>query len=247
MSSVPRKVSESGYYHVVTRGTGRQIVFEEDSDRYAFLRTVRKVFGDAGLLLIAWCLMSNHVHLVVFDEKQQLSMAMRNVLSAYARRFNARGAHTGHVFQQPFSSSPIEDDAYMLAAVRYVHDNPAKAGICAAEDYPWSSYHEYVGTPEFAETALVLEMLGGVEGFKEFSSRVPPALSLCPQMHGRFTEDELLVNARYVLGGIDPSEVKTLQKTQRNELLGRLRSAGFSIRQIERLTGVGRNIIARVK
>ena len=114
--------------------------------------------------IIAWCFMDNHVHLIVYDEACKISDAMHALLSPYARYFNKRSNHVGHVFQDRFSAAPIEDDAYLLRAVAYVHANPAKAGAGPMDQYRWSSYDEYAhpGASEFevVDSDLVLSMLG---------------------------------------------------------------------------------------
>lgn len=173
MTRGPRAVAASGYYHVVVRGNGKQVIFEDDEDRYRFLNLMRHAMRAGDIHIIAWCFMDNHVHLIVHDEACRLSDAMHALLSPYARYFNKRSNHVGHVFQDRFSAAPIEDDAYLLRAVAYVHANPAKAGAGPMDQYRWSSYNEYAhpGASEFevVDSNLVLSMLGGPAGFVRFS------------------------------------------------------------------------------
>ena len=169
---------------------------------------------------------------------------MRSLATRYAQRFNRRGGHVGHVFQGRFYSSPVEGESYLLEAMRYIHNNPAKAGVCAAEDYPWSSYHEYVGAPEYADTGLLLEMLGGHEAFVRFSSS-SERVRYRPPARPRLADAAAEEVAREVLGPLAASELKSLEKARRNALLCELREAGLSVRQIERLTGIGRGTITR--
>lgn len=242
MPRTERRKSASGFYHVVMRGNGRQNLFEDDADRRAFLSYLR---GDAerfGVRVLAWCLMSNHIHLLLEDPEDNLSEMMRSLATSYALRFNRRGGHAGHVFQQRFYSNPIEDEAYLLQAMRYIHDNPAKSGVCPADEYPWSSYHEYTGMPEYADTGLLLEMLGGSERFAEFSARGWEGAYHLP---GRPRVPDAMVGsiAVDVLGALPASELKALDKGRRNALLRRLWEEGLSVRQIERLTGIGRGTV----
>ena len=242
MPRTERRKSASGFYHVVMRGNGRQNLFEDDADRRSFLSYLR---GDAerfGVRVLAWCLMSNHIHLLLEDRDDNLSEMMRSLATSYALRFNRRGGHAGHVFQQRFYSNPIEDEAYLLQAMRYIHDNPAESGVCPADEYPWSSYHEYVGTSEYADTGLLLEMLGGPERFAEFSARGWEGTYRLP---GRPRVPDAMVGsvAGDVLGALPASELKALDKGRRNALLRRLWEEGLSVRQIERLTGIGRGTV----
>ena len=120
----PRKQSEQGYYHVMLRGAGRQILFEEDRDRHEFLGHLTDAMPVFCIELIAWCLMDNHVHLLVCDPKNQLASFMHAVSTRYALYYNAKSGHVEPVFQGRFKSKPIDTDEYLLQAVRYIHDNP---------------------------------------------------------------------------------------------------------------------------
>ena len=244
MPRLPRRVAESGYYHVVLYANGRQNLFEDDADRLAFLDMLLAAARKHGASVLAWCLMSNHIHLLLEDPGDCLSELMRSLATRYAHRFNKRGGHVGHVFQGRFYSSPVEGESYLLEAMRYIHNNPAKAGICAAADYPWSSYHEYVGAPEYADTGLLLEMLGSREAFVRFSSS-PERVRYRPPARPRLADSMAGEVAREVLGPLTASELKSQEKARRNALLCELREAGLSVRQVERLTGIGRGTITR--
>ena len=123
-----RRSSESGYYHVMLRGNGRQVIFEDDLDRREFLRELSETMAQSGVSIVAWCLMSNHVHLLLADEQGSLSTAVHHLATRYARHFNRRTGHVGSVFDGRFKSVPVESDVQLLAAVRYIHENPVRAG-----------------------------------------------------------------------------------------------------------------------
>ena len=196
---VARRESESGYYHVVARGNGKQIIFESDDDRATFVRMLEESASAADVGIIAWCLMGNHVHLVLEDAGSRMSDAMRTLLARYARYFNERTGHVGHVFQERFFSEPIEGDSYLLAAVRYVHLNPERAGVCSAGEYRWSSYGEYVGVPVITDTSIVLDMVGGPEGFARFCGERSDTMAGYNPVQVSRTQDELLIAARSIL------------------------------------------------
>ena len=246
---MPRRArvkSESGFYHVIAKGSGGQNLFEGPYDYRAFLELLAKACEKGDVRVLAYCLMSNHVHLLFEDFEGHLGEVMKSVLTGYAQRFNKLGDRVGHVFQQRFKSQPIEDEGYLLRAIRYIHNNPAKAGICAAKDYPWSSYREYVGVPVLVDTTLALELCGGVEGFVAFSATEDEA-------GYRFHERTRLSNAEAqqlaarILGDIALTDLKAMERGRRNALLFELKDAGLSISQIQRLTGIGRSVIARAK
>lgn len=251
MPRAERAVSESGLYHVIAKGDGGKILFAGDDDRREFLKILKRACSEEGVSVIAWCLMDNHVHLVLQDEQRGLSRAMHRIMTTYARHFNRQAGRIGHVFQERFKSKPIESERYLLEAVRYVHNNPAKAGISRAENYPWSSYRQYVGDSEarseepadVAQTELVLELLGGREGFAEFC-RAAPNLAYAPPSGKRIPDREMLEVARDALGGADPRDAAAMTPAGRDDVIALLRSRGLSIRQIMRLTGLGRRVIS---
>lgn len=151
MTRVARALSELGHYHVMLKGCAGQLIFEDDDDRLYFLNLLNRRFTSAHIRLLAWCLMDNHVHLLFDDLNNQMSVAMHAIDTAYAKHFNQKTGRRGPVFQERFKSVIISDDKQLLRCVRYIHDNPAKAGISSAPLYRWSSFHEYFSHPEICD------------------------------------------------------------------------------------------------
>jgi len=245
MARNPRQFSASGFYHVVCRGNGKQLIFEDDEDRSRFLGIYASALSEADMSSIAWCLMGNHIHLLVRDDTLTLSSMMQKVLCGYAKRYNSRTKHVGHLFQERFYSTPVEDDECLLMTARYIHQNPLKGGLSATLDYRWSSYGEYLGRPGVTETSILLDLHGSVEGFVAFNN---DADRTCYRFEGssRIPNGEVLGFARQVLGEVNPASLKTIERPRRNSLCMRLHDAGLSARQIERLTGIGRGTIEYV-
>lgn len=244
MSRKPRQKSQIGLYHITMRGNGKQLLFEDDEDRKRLLSLVRSSVLRFNIKLIAWCLMGNHVHLVVSDPDDNVSEAMHLVMSCYATWYNRRHGHVGHVFQDRFSSAPILSDEYLLDAIRYVHFNPQKAGICLFDEYRWSSHLDYVERdPAIAtvDLAFVRFAFPRVRDYQVFMS-ASNGVVVRPPTGGRIDEDEALDVGLSLIrssGLSELSDVKALDKVKRNEILAAMRRAGLSIRQIQRLTGVG--------
>ena len=177
-------------------------------------------------------------------------MPCRFLLSQYARYFNRKAGHVGHVFQERYSASPIEDDAYLIAAIRYLHANPAKAGIGSIDGYRWSSYEEYAvpgaSTFDIVDTSLVLDMLGGPMGFnqlfretldsRELRTFEVKDSELSPIERTKRLAEPVLRKRNLT----SPGEVKGLPRAIRDQVVRELHGAGISIRQIELLTGIGR-------
>mgnify|MGYP004565817523 FL=1 len=247
MAADARKKSESGYYHVSARGNGRQLIFEDDDDRRLLLQKLEEVFARKHIVVIAWCLMGNHFHLALLDQEQALSAAFQAVLSSYARIYNRKTGHSGHLFDARFWSEPIESEAQLLETVRYIHNNPQKAGIEFASRYRWSSYGQYArGGEGLADTSMVLELSGGPRGFVAFMNSILPVWDPMEEELERLRRDSRIVEVLAQHGIASPAKIKTLPKPVRDDLLVDLRARGFSIRELERLTGIGKGVIQRL-
>ena len=246
-----RRLSSVDVYHVVARGTGRQLIFEDDDDRAVFLDTLRLALGHTGAELYAWCLMGNHVHLLVHAPIDQVAQFMKELCGTYAQYFNKKAGRTGHLFQERYKSEAVDDDAYLLTVLRYIHDNPAKAGIASASKYAWSSYSEYLGKPGLCSTDFVSGLFSGKDDYARFHS-LNSASAACLDIPDRqearrqMTDSQALEVAKDVLGEEDLASVKELVRAERNHAILVLRAAGLSIRQTERITGIGRGAVQRV-
>lgn len=243
----------TGFYHVCARGVGKQLIFEGDEDRWEFLELMRECCREAGVTVIAWCLMGNHVHLVLADYEDAMSAAMHRLLLTYARRFNKRTGRTGHLFQNRFDRCSLDTDRYLMAAIRYVHANPQEAGIALIERYPWSSFAEYLRaydndtTRGFSDPSCVLELFGSAEGFIAYSLSTPdggePALG---DMKETEWERHAFAGKMAKELGVPLRGVKAAPPAQRDTVIFGLHDAGFTVRQIERYTGIGKSTVSRI-
>ena len=136
-------------------------------------------------------------------------------------------------------------DSPLICALRYIHANPEPAGICAAADYPWSSYGAYLGAPSFVTTSFALELLGGVEGFIRFSASGSKLAVPFPgsRLRGHLSSDELMRIAVGILGRDTINWIKSYPKSVRDDCVRKLKAAGFTMGEISRITGLGDNII----
>ncbi len=141
MPRLPRVVLPGFPHHVVQRGVREMDVFRRDEDREAYLDALRTSGAKYGLSFWAWCLMTNHVHLVAVPETQQsLAKGVGEAHRRYSRMVNKHDGVKGHLFQERFYSYPIQADDHLLAVVSYVLRNPIEAGLAkSAEQYRWSS------------------------------------------------------------------------------------------------------------
>jgi REP element-mobilizing transposase RayT len=140
------------------RGNERKSVFLDEKDKDKFVEIIFQKKETAGSRLYSYCVMDNHVHMVIqeVENGQPLETIMKRIGVTYAVYFNKRYNRVGHVFQDRFRSEAIEDEAYLLSVIRYVHQNPVKAEMPQGLNYSWSSYSRYIGRKE--NLALLPEM-----------------------------------------------------------------------------------------
>lgn len=207
-----RQCASSNVYHVMSRGSGKQLIFEDNSDRRRYAELMRSSFPEGGgVLLLAWCLMDNHVHLLVSGELPRISASMRHLNASYAMYFNKRHERVGHLFQGRYKSVPVESDAQLLAVIRYIHQNPWKAGYTDGCDYPWSSYSDFLtGENRNVMADDLLCLFGGIGGFVDFHARLEKEQDSdygdgC-ERRGRkvMSASEALTVARKALDGMEP-------------------------------------------
>lgn len=137
-------------HHVVQRGNRKQAIFFDDEDRRAYLKLLGSACAKHGTSCLAWCLMDNHVHLVLVPASADgLRAPLASLHTAYAQRVNRAQGLSGHLFQGRFASYAM-DDAHLMVAARYIENNPVAAGLVErAEDWPWSSARAHVdGRPD---------------------------------------------------------------------------------------------------
>jgi len=140
-----RLASETQIYHVMARGNRRTVIFHDNEDKKRFINILlSKKKGDK-FKLFAYCIMDNHYHLLIKEEKENLATVMKMINSSFATYYNNKYKGVGHVFQDRYRSEPVNNDEYLLGVTRYIHNNPIKAGMVnRCQDYPWSSYQQYI-------------------------------------------------------------------------------------------------------
>jgi REP element-mobilizing transposase RayT len=157
-------------------------VLGQDVLRELFLVELAKVVVKFDLICDAYCLMTNHYHLLLRTPQGQLSEALQQLNGNVARIFNRRVARHGPVWETRFHDDPIESDGHLLQAARYVVLNPVRAGIVAdAADYAWSSYRataRLTPRPRFLTTTWLLAQLGGPAGYRRFVAEGAPGATL---------------------------------------------------------------------
>ena len=248
MPRAAREKSESGVYHAMVRGVNRQSIFEEPADCRKFLEVVSLCKLIGRFELYAYCLMGNHAHMLIKpDEREQLDIVFRRIGARYVGWFNRKYSRVGHLFQDRYASEPVDTDEYFASCVRYILRNPVEAGMCATPfDYDFSSAREYAGQAVGpTDTARALDLIGR-DRFAGFVSAPNDRKHLDVADVFRMTDADLREVMGRATGCSDASAFQRLGEPDRDEGLRALRSAGGSIRQVSRVTGVNVGVVRRI-
>ncbi|WP_432663375.1 transposase [Wukongibacter baidiensis] len=252
MARKARKKSKSGIYHIMMRGINRQSIFEEEEDYKRFIETIQKYKEKSGYEVYGYCLMGNHVHILMKIGKEPLEQVMRRIGGSYVYWYNRKYDRIGNLFQDRFKSEPVEDDAYLLTVHRYIHQNPIKAGLVnSLEEYKWSSYYEYVNEGKLVNTDFTLNIFNNdreeaMERFIQYNNESNDDICLDIEKRHRISEAEARTIIKEVCRVKVPFDLQNIDKEIRNVYLKELKEKyRLSIRQIERLTGINRGIVLK--
>ncbi len=265
MSRKARLTSDSGIYHVMMRGVNRQDIFECDKDylkfldllhRAAFPRDEQNHALPPNIVVFCYCLMPNHVHLLVRETPAiRISDAIKSISVAYAYYFNQKYEHIGHLFQDRFRSEVVNDMAYFITLFRYIHQNPVAAKISeSVDDYRWSSWAEFnTNLPKVdVHVCAVSSVLQRIP-YKELASYVYEPMPKAQRILDfdndtcvRLTDDFI---REFVRSEFDMhiTDIQHLEKNRRNDMLQKILEFGASIRQLSRMTGVSRKLVEKAK
>lgn len=247
-----REKSNTGIYHVMLRGINKQIIFEDSEDYEKFIQIIKEYKGKCGYEIYAYCLMSNHVHLLIKEGKEDLGTVFRRIGAKYVHWYNWKYNRSGHLFQDRYKSEVVENDRYFLTVLRYIHQNPLKAGIEKdMKKYPWSSYQEYIGREGICDTKFGLSLFSSdiknsVLSFEKFSVQENSDKCLGNNERIRINDREASEIIKKVACVRSLSEIQNFEKGKRNKTIKIFKDKGLSIRQIERLTGISFGVIRKI-
>ncbi len=247
MPRTARKKSESGIYHVMLRGSDRKLLFMDDSDCERFIDILRKVREQSGCALYAFCLMGNHVHLLIKENQDPLETVFKRIGVAYAAYFNRKYDLHGHLFQDRFRSEPVTTDSYFMDVLRCICQNPVQAGL--AEDflnYQWLECSRVRETRDMTDSIDPYTLWKG-QDLLEFLRQPGTMKHIDYQDMKRLTDREAIdrlkkaVKCRHVqeIAGWDEKEMRKAVRIARRK--------GISIRQLSRLTGISKAVIERLE
>jgi len=242
-----RQFSKTGIYHVMLRGINKQLIFEEQEDYLRFLSCLSEVKKISGFKLFAYCLMGNHLHLLIKEEGEPLAQIFKRIGARYVFWFNWKYDRSGHLFQDRFRSEPVESDDYFLMVLAYIYQNPVKAGLCRRpEDYEWCS-RKLLGNCELVDEAELFEIMS-IKGIKNKELEELDCEFLEPKIGRRLTlsDAEAFAQMKAVGGVENVAEFQALERGEQAKVFFELKTLGASMRQLARLSGIGRGVVERL-
>jgi REP element-mobilizing transposase RayT len=247
MARQERKISSTHIYHILLRGINKQRIFEQAEDYIQFLDYLHEVRKISGLTLYAYCLMNNHVHLLVKEGTEPLSIVFRRLGTRYVNWFNRKYDRSGHLFQDRFRSEPVETDDYFLSVLVYIFQNPVKAGLCGTPvDYEWSS-RRFLERDSGMFDLQELVAIAPIDIIKQRERESNNLTLLEPMARLRLVySDKEVALMMFGFGGVrDTSGFQKLTEGAQQTLVAKLRGEKVPIRQISRVTGISKGVLER--
>jgi len=197
--------------------------------------------------LYAYCLMGNHVHLLLKVQDEGLETIFKRIGGRYVYYYNVKYQRVGHLFQDRFKSEPVDNNEYFLTVLRYIHQNPVKAKLCSkVEEYPFSSFAEYLHESTFVDTEFALGIIDRSE-FVRFNNA--PNSDTCLELVTPSRHAVTDAQAQVIIGKISHcktvTEFQSLEENKKERFIKKIYEKGVSVRQLSRLTGTTKGIVEK--
>jgi REP element-mobilizing transposase RayT len=251
MPRKPRRISPSGYYHVILRGINKLSVFDSYREKSYFLKVLKRMGKEREYWVFAYCLMNNHVHLLLRTGAMPLAESMKRICVSFVYYYNKLHNRSGSLFGNRYNSVVIENDLQLMLCAKYIHNNPVKAGIVRfPEEHPWSSFRYYMDPdlecpiPLNTRTLLNLYDLDtqkAVTNMREFTNQ-EIVENLGPTTLKDYVEE--IIFQEHVL----PEELNTLSRQRRDSIIRKIiEQTGAKAKDLSEILGLSTTIIYKAK
>lgn len=250
-----REISPTGMYHVYSRGNGKQNIYESVYDYQAFLNALQEIKVEYEVEVHAYCLMPNHFHILIsHHDLNTISKVMHRLLTYYSMRFNSVYRRSGVLFGNRFGSVPILNYSHYMNLLKYIHYNPVRAKICELpSDYPWSSFVELISAKEFClvDREKTLKMYNmnlehAIINLLKHHEKDCTLPDIMFESNAIGIEDKIYL-LEHVFNDFNVKSISSMCTDERNEKIIEMRKElKLSVSQIERLTGISRNIVKKI-
>ncbi len=248
MPRKPRIKSKNNIYHVVIKGIDQQLIFEERNDYIKYLEILEFYKYECHFKLFAYCLMSNHTHILMQVTDIPLETIFRKINTNYAVWFNMKYQRTGHLQNGRYYSEPVEDIHHLFSAVKYIHCNPMKAGLetVPGESYPWSSIYEYKSCISKLVDLDLINYFFSKSDLLDTSTFEKTNFLDIDNIKKRIPDDVAKEIIAKECNCKNVSDFLKFTILERNKYISKLHSLGLSVRQLNRLTGISKGIIQSI-
>ncbi|PKR86370.1 REP-associated tyrosine transposase [Heyndrickxia camelliae] len=253
MPRTPRMKSSNGIYHIMIRGINKQTIFEEEDDKRRMLKTIQKCKEVSKINLYAYCLMDNHLHLLLQETEESISKTMQRISASYVYWYNKKYERYGHLFQDRFKSEPVETDTSFLKVLRYIHQNPVKAGLTKnVFDCKWTSVNEYIRKTDLIDTDYGLCLFSknkrkALKWYEEYMIKNNNDQFLDDFVRVKRSDSEV-IHFIQQLGVENIASLQQMDKSKRNAIILELKELkGITYEQLSRVTGISKSVIGRVR
>jgi len=248
MSRQALKESKTGYDHIMTQGINKEYIFNDKFQRDMILKIIKEKMQEEPFKVVAYCVMNNHLHLIIHADKHSLIDVMKKINITYAMSYNRKERRVGALFQERYKSENITDENYLFGAIRYVHNNPVQAGMVkSVQDYPWSSIAEYLEDKNLLvdreEKKMILNRFNSTEEFEKYHDKEDQReyLELREEVEEKKENKATEIIETYFIekGIYDKCQLK-----DKEELIVRLlKESGLSYRKIAQITETSLNTV----
>jgi REP element-mobilizing transposase RayT len=202
MPRTARREEVGALHHVTAKSTSRRLLFNDDSDRQRYLQLLAREIRRRGWRLLTFCLLSNHLHLLVETPRTDLGAGMKRVHETFSRRTNRARGERGHLFGDRFYSGIVRTERHVHGCLRYIARNPVEANICLTpQEWPWSGHCALAGiveAPAFLDVGAAYEYIGARsgDGPRTYERLVTPSNGAMLSQLAQRDSDDWLVTAR---------------------------------------------------
>ena len=252
----PRTFCDSKVYHIILKGIDNQDVFYDDQDRYVFLENILRSQKKYKYSVFAYCLMNNHIHMIIQVDDSLLSKAIQSLTIRYVYYFNKKYDRVGPFVRNRFKSKKVESKNYFLKVCRYVHRNPEKANIEKTEKYKWSSYNDYISGKGITKTDVLLYYFNNnINDFIKFTLQNETLEEISNvadyEIISKLTDEQLvkIIKERFNLSSFEevPKFIKDYSKEDKEKAIRSIdKISGTNPRQISRVIRINKKLIYKI-
>lgn len=253
MSRKARIFSETGIYHIIIRGNNQQNIFNDDEDRLLLLNRIQKYSSELNIHIYAYCLMNNHVHLLIGNANPNMSKFMLKLNTSYSRLFNIKYERTGHLFQGRYLSKPVKNNKVCMKVIRYILHNSQKAGLGKYDEYIWNSFQSIIDDNQafvykpvlkvHIDKDFIFNLFSNKNNFISYLNISTDEVFMEYEGKKHINDNNCMLFIKKIMNIANIYQINRIPIDEIKKYLKIIKSFGISQNQISRITGISRKII----